>query len=151
MDDNENGLVDSSGTESTVYANAIERAAVKINMALVNYKYTEAQLSGNAWMKWCNATMAAVALRRRRGNPAPTSLLEQEKEFLTALDQIKTGQLDAIPGTAPTLDCLPAVTNLTTEPWRKMPVRRRDTISTGARPDGTRLNWSESVGYDYVI
>ena len=150
-DDNENELVDSSGTESTVYDNAIERAAVKINMALANTKYTLAELASLAWMKWCNAVFAAVALRRRRGNPCPLSLLEDMKEFLETLKQIQTGQLDSIAGVAAAMDCGPAVSNLTTEPWRKAIVRRRDTISTGSRASGTRKTWDETVSDDYII
>ena len=150
-DDNENDLVDSSGTESTVYDNAIQRAAVKLNIALSNTKYTLAELSTIDWMKWCNAVMAAVTLRRRRGNPCPLSLLEEEKEYLETLKMIQTGQLDNIAGVAAAMDCGPAVSNLTTEPWRKMPVRRRDTISTGKRADGTRKTWDESTSDDYTI
>ncbi len=150
-DDDEDAAVDASGTESDVYENCIERAAVKMNMAVANTKYTLAELANNGWMKWCNAVMAAVTLRRRRGNPCPLSLLEEEKELLETLKLIQTGQLDNIGGQASSLDCLPAVTNLTTEPWRRMPVRRRQDISTGSRPDGTRKSWDESPAYDYTI
>ena len=150
-DDNEDAAVGSSGTESDVYDNCIERAAVKLNMALCNTKYTLAELATNEWMKWCNAVMAAVTLRRRRGNPCPLSLLEEEREFLETLKMIQTGQLDNIGGVAAAMDCTPAVSNLTTEPWRKMPVRRRDTISTGARPHGSRKTWDETVSDDYII
>lgn len=150
-DDNENDIVDGSGTESDVMTNVIERGAVKLNMALANTKYTLAELATIPWMKWANAVFAAVKLRRRRGNPCPQSLLEEESEFLETLKQIQTGQLDTIGGVPAAMDCGPAVTNHTTEPWRGMPVRRRDFISTGSRPDGTRKSWSETVHDDYVI
>lgn len=133
-DDDEDGVLESSGTESTAQSNAIERSATKMNMMLQQTAYTLADLANNEWCKWCNATMAAVALCRRRGNPVPQSLLQEEQEYMRILEYLRAGKIDMIPGTTPSLESTPTVTNFTTEPHRVMPVRRRDANTTGTHP-----------------
>lgn len=136
-DDDESGAVAGSGTESTVQSHAIELAAVKMNMYLQQTAYTLTALANNEWCKWCNAVKAAVALCRRRGNPVPQSLLQEEQEFDRMLEMLRKGQIDAIPGTNPSHESTPVTINFTTEPWRRHPVRRKDGSSTGQRPPAT--------------
>lgn len=148
-DDDEGGTVGGSGTESTVQANAIERAATKMNMALQQTAYDLDDLADNEWCKWCNATLAAWELCKRRGSPVPQSILEDVEYYLDTLNQLKTGQLNAIPGTNPTRETTPTVTNYTTEPYKAMPVRRRSHISTGTNPPGQVESWDEEPRQEY--
>lgn len=146
-DDNEDGSVAGSGTESTVQSHAIEFAAVKMNMYLQQTAYTLTALANNEWCKWCNAVKAAVILCRRRGNPVPNSLLQEEQEFERMLEMLRKGTIDAIPGTNPSFETTPVVTNFTTEPWRRTPVRRRDGSSTGQKPPATVKRHDEVPHY----
>lgn len=141
-DDDQSGAVAASGTESTAVSNAIERSATRMNMALQHTAYTLSALASNEWCKWCNAILAAVQLCRRRGNQVPQSLLQEEQYYLETLGLLQRGVLGDIPGTHPSFETMPTVTNYTPEPWRAgMPVRRREVTSTGSRPPGTVKSW----------
>ena len=150
-DDDESGAVAGSGTESTVQANAVDRAASKMNMYLEQTAYTLVSLANNAWCKWCNATIAAVEFCKRRGNPVPQPLLEDFQWYMDMLMQLARGVFHAIPGTNPAVETSPTVSNLTTEPYKHMPVRRRPFTSTGKPPDGHHLSWPEEPRRDYSI
>lgn len=147
-DDDESGSVNGSGTEALVHTNAIQLAAVKMNMVLQSTCYTLTALANNEWCKWCNAVKAAVALRRRRGNPVPQTLIQEEQEFDRYLEMLRKGIVDAIPGTAPTLESIPTVTNFRVEPWRRMPVRREASTSTGQAPPATVKRHDEYPTWD---
>jgi len=133
---------DHSGTESaaeTIHiTNAIERAATRLNMA-VSRQYVLSEVTGNAWMKWANATLAAELLASRRGNPAPQSIMDDAKEILELLNEISWGR-KPLPEQAPSFDHLPTVSNFEAEPRKRiMPVRVVKEESTGSDPEGQRM------------
>ena len=153
IDDYQTGTPGANTTEANAVTNCIEHAATKMNMIFANFTlYSLASLASNEWCKWCNAVKAAVALCKRRGNPVPMSLLEDEQYYEGYLKLLQNGVVAVIPGTVPTIDGRPALTNFTTEPFRPgMPVRRQDHISTGTTPDGTTKNWPSYPIYNYEI
>jgi hypothetical protein len=141
-----------SSTEAARVASAIEATATRMNMIFQNFTlYSLVSLAANEWCKWCNAWLAAAELCRRRGNAPPQSILEREQYYEGYLKLLQNGVVMVIPGTPPTYDGRPAMTNFTVEPARVMPVRRQPDISTGKEPDGNVQSWPAYPIYDYDI
>lgn len=107
IDDDQNGTED--GTESGYVDGAIERAAVYMNEKMT-HQYDLANLTTNAWCKWCNAALAAYELFARRGNSPPGSVMESVINYKELLEQIRWGR-GTIPEKHPDYDFTPAVSN----------------------------------------
>lgn len=153
-DDDQSGVVASSGTEADAVANCIEMAAADMNVILQNFSlYDLDDLAGNEWCRWANAAKAAMLLCERRGNSPPNSVIQRAQQYDGYLQEIKAGRVTTIPGSVPSHDARPMMTNFTVEPARgAQPIRRQPNISTGAEPDGTTKSWPVYPGYyDYYI
>ena len=132
IDDDQTGT--ESAGETAHVTNAIERAAVRINMA-VSRQYDLADVTSNTWLVWANNVLAAEMLYARRGNPAPQSIMDAAKEIESLLTEIQWGRA-SLPEQVPSYDFGPAVTNFHVEPGRRIaPVRVSREESTGANPE----------------
>ena len=135
IDDDHDGVVEA--TELARVTTAIEKAAGRIN-ATVQKRYTLSDLSGNDWLKFVNATLAALTLMRRRGNGVPPSLQEEADEYLEDLNDIKAGRQD-IPEQNESFDFAPAVSNYRASRADGIAkVRVNTQISTGDDPHPSR-------------
>jgi phage gp36-like protein len=135
LDDNQDGQVDADA--DPWMSSMIEKATSDVNLYLLQ-RYTVAALAASAWVKWVTATFAAVGLRKRRGNPAPQSLLDDAERYLENLKAIATGAM-ALPGdtglAAPQFDTGPTVSNMTVDRrYRRRKVRVVESTSTGSQP-----------------
>ena len=133
VDDDHDGNVEAF--ELAYITTIIERAASRMNSRLEN-RYTLSDLSSNDWVKFVNASIAAMMLTRRRGNSVPPSLQEEVDEFLADLDEIMAGR-QKIPEQAASLDYLPAVSNYDVQRGHFPAVRVDTRLSTGSEPNST--------------
>lgn len=137
VDDDESGGPGISVAEEAHVTNAIERAAVEMNHSL-DRQYVLSDLSGNDWCKWCNASLAALAMATRRGQPAPASLVEEVSQYRKQLEEIRWGR-DSVPEANPSYNHLPTVTNFKVQPGKYVaPIRVDTNESTGPAPEGER-------------
>lgn len=145
IDDDHDG-VESAGDTLNITA-AIERAAVEMNGAL-DRQYTLADLSDNDWCKWCNANLAAMFLFARRGNPAPSSVIEAAQAYRERLAEIMYGR-QQVPEQNPSFEHTPAVSNFKPEIGKyDNPIRVVREESTGAAPNTPhRRNVAGQGGY----
>ena len=144
LDDDHSGTL--STTEEGHIANAIERAATKINMA-VGRQYNIADVTANTWLAWANNVLAAEMLAARRGNPAPQSIMDAAKECEEMLEQIRWGRA-SLPEQIPSFNFAGAVSNFHVEPGRRIaPVRVSKEESTGGEPvPGIVRHYSDQSG-----
>ncbi len=134
VDDDMDGAVEAD--EEAHVTTAIARAASR-NNSRVQKRYKLADLSGNDWMTFVNASIAAQTLSRRRGNGVPPSLQEEVDEYLSDLDDIRADRID-IPEQASSFDYAPAVSNFEVQRgFGLAPVRVSTQLSTGADPDSS--------------
>ena len=134
-DDPEDGTRDAADTAHVTTAS--ERAATRIN-SQIEMTYKLADVAGNTWLKWCNATMAALAVATRRLEPAPARLVVEVDEYKSDLQEIKLGTMK-LPEQAASFDTLPTVTNFDVERGRGVaPIRVRPDESTGPFPHSSR-------------
>ena len=132
IDDDMDGAIEAG--ETALVTTMIERAASRMN-SRIEMRYTLSKLSGNDWVKFVNASIAAQMLTRRRGNGVPPSLQEEVDEFLSDIDEIRAGRMK-IPEQNASLDYLPAVSNYDVQRGGRGPAVRVDTrTSTGGEPD----------------
>ncbi len=137
LDDNEDGLADSGVADAV-----IEKSTTTVNRYLLQ-RYTVAVCAASAWVKWCTAVIAACDLARRRGNPVPEALADEEQRYLEALANILAGKENLVTddGVAPpALDNTPTVSNMMIDGrYRRAKVRRIPATSTGGTQSGGRL------------
>lgn len=135
IDDDADGV--ESAAESLHVTNAIERAAVKLNMN-VGRQYVLSELSANAWMKWANAILAVQFLCKRRGNPLPESVASDVQEINDLANEVGWGRR-SLPEQAPSFDHTATVSNFQPEIGRSYaPIRVDQQESTGQSPVGDR-------------
>lgn len=90
VDDDRTGNTDGVDELRRV-TDCISRASSKINQYVVKW-YQLSTLASNTWVKWCCATLAAVALMRRRGDTAPDGLISEYDEYLEFLKDVQLGK-----------------------------------------------------------
>lgn len=142
VDDNRSGLADIG--EQEYVANAIQRAEAHINQFLARF-YNLTSLSGNIWIRWACATVAAVYLMRRRGASEPsglTALYEEVDSFLALVAQnlaiIPVTDADAGTATLLTQNAGITMSNLTVDQrYRYNKMRVTPANSTG--PQASKL------------
>ena len=127
-DDNEDGAL--SVTENSYVTDAIDVAATKMN-ATLEMRYTLSELAANDWCKWCNATLAAAVLSKRRANFVPPSIDSDAEEYKEVLKDIKAGKMK-VPQASDSFGPLPMVSNMV--------------IDMGNRHNKLRVDTSESTG-----
>lgn len=90
QDDDQDGSVSGSGTESTAYSSCYTRAAAACDFYLRTH-YTSAQLATHQQAtEWCT-TLAAFFLCSRRGQIVPESLQEQKEEAVEQMKAVHDG------------------------------------------------------------
>lgn len=136
-DDDLDGLPDTDMVQ-----NAIDRsAALKMDPYLCQ-RYQLSAITGNSWVQWANAVLAAVALSTRRNMPTVESLAAQEQMVLEQIRMIHGGTMK-IPNQSERFDHLPAVSNFDVERFRTLhPVRVQREESTGAPPADPIRQWT---------
>lgn len=132
---------DLDATSSTNYAeDAIERATVDVNFYLLQ-NYEVAAIAASAWVKWCTAAFAVVALCKRRGNSVPASLQAELDRYLEALKAISEGKA-MLPGDTgpvpPRFDNTPGVSNMRVDSRFRANVRRVPQTSTQTQQSPNR-------------
>lgn len=133
-DDNRDGIV--SAAEELHVTRAIEMSASNMN-ARLGRRYKLSDLSDNDWVKFCNATLAAEMVMRRRGNGPPPSVVDAADQFRDDLNDIVAGRL-SVPEQSESFDFSMAVSNyITRRAQRDQKVRVDTAISTGDAPNST--------------
>ena len=116
------------------YGNAILRAGVTIEQ-YCGPRYSLPSLLGNDWVTQTATTLAVKHLCGRRGNPVPQSLLDDYKEAMEELKQVRKGQLPIF-GAAVRRQGCPVMSNVRVR-LRPEPHSRREparSTTTGGRP-----------------
>lgn len=136
IDDNEDGV--ESAEETVHVTNAIERAAVEMNLSLERQYNPLSALASNAWCKWCNAYLTCYYLYARRGNPAPPGVVEMIDDYRQNLVHIRWGRQE-VPEQNPSQEHIATVSNFHPELGKiDSPIRVDVNESTGAAPEGNR-------------
>ena len=134
--DDDHNMVESAA-ETLHVTNAIERAAVEMNIKL-RQQYKLSELASNAWCKWANTLLAVYYLRTRRANPVESSVAESVVEIRELLEDISWGRRQ-LPEQAPSFEHIAAVSNYQPEIHKlDAPIRVDTEESTGASPGGNR-------------
>ena len=142
VDDDESGV--EAVAETAYVTDAITRAAVRMNFMLQR-RFVLSELD-NDWCKWCNATLAAGEVWRRRSNsPLSESLVTAIKEYTDQLAMI--GQGAPIPEQAESFEHTPTVSVLKPELWRCRPIAVQPTQSDGSAPEGNYVRRNVAQGW----
>lgn len=108
------------------------RAAAKVNRYCLR-RYTAAKLAASEWVRVVAAEMAAYLLCTRKGNPAPSSVVDLWNMALEDLKLIKAG--DQIPDIAARKTGAPVLSNVRVRLRPVMHTRVEQARSTG-NPEG---------------
>lgn len=141
VDDNRDGV--NTPAEDARVTRAIEMAASNMN-SRIGRRYKLSDLSSNDWVKFCNATLAAEMVMRRRGNGPPPSVVDAADQYRDDLNDILADRL-SIPEQAESFDFSMTATNYIPQRGQRVqPIRVDKRISTGDDPDDSLKRFSST-------
>lgn len=136
-----------SAADTAALTAIIDRAANEMNQ-MIRHQYVLADVAGNDWLVYAQATIVVYRLRTRRNNPAEGSVEEEYRSVMRLLKEVRWGR-EQLPDQSPSYDHLPSVSNFSPQLFRQdAPIRVSEEESTTTAPVGNRKrNTSGEAGF----
>jgi len=111
--------------DPAVISEVLGEASREVDMYLLT-TYTADQLSGNDWVRYQTANIAAMLFAERRGNPPPSSIQAKYDRTMEKLQAIHLGQL-RVPGLAPRRTDVPTLSQprIRLDPYPRTVIERQ--------------------------